>query len=187
MFLEEGKRFSIIYFNPNIHPEEEYDKRFDTLRVFCDEEGFELFTGEYALGEWEERVGVHGTDRAARCRACYRLRFEKLAAEARRRGFEAISTTLSVSPWQMTEVIREELERAADESGLVAEFRDFREYYPEATRRSRERGMYRQNYCGCRFSEEEARIEREERKARRKAEKEAKRAAREAAEAASRG
>ena len=70
-----------------------------------------------------------------------------------------------------------ELERAAAQAGVRAVFEDFRPFYPEATRRSRELGMYRQNYCGCAISDLEASAERAERKAERKAQHEAERAA----------
>lgn len=90
--------------------------------------------------------------RRERCRACYRLRLEEAAAAAAAGGFDALSTTLAVSPYQFTDVIREELERAAAGAGIEPLFEDYRPYYNEATRISRELGMYRQNYCGCRFS-----------------------------------
>lgn len=106
--------------------------------------------------------------RQARCRACYRMRFEETARYAAEHGFAAMGTTLSVSPYQYTDIIREELERAAAKEGVEARFVDYRPYYDNATQRSREAGMYRQNYCACRFSEEEARLEREERKRARK-------------------
>lgn len=120
--------------------------------------------------------------RQARCRACYRMRFEETAQYALDHGFNAIGTTLSVSPYQYTAIIREELERAAKRAGVNACFEDYRPYYDNATERSREAGMYRQNYCACRFSAEESQLEREERK---KARKEAK-AAEAAAHAAER-
>lgn len=125
-----------------------------------------------------EVLSVDPAQREARCRACYRLRFAETAAFAKEHGFEAIGTTLSVSPYQYTEVIRQELEKAADEAGLQAVFQDYRPFYDEATRRSRELGMYRQNFCGCRISDLEAQAERDERKAERKAKKAAELAAR---------
>lgn len=121
--------------------------------------------------------------RQARCRACYRMRFEETARYAAEHGFAAIGTTLSVSPYQYTGIIQEELERAAAKAGVEAHFVDYRPYYDNATQRSREAGMYRQNYCACRFSEEEARLEREERKRARK-QKQAAEAAAHAAERA---
>ncbi|MBR3690982.1 MAG: epoxyqueuosine reductase QueH [Eggerthellaceae bacterium] len=106
------------------------------------------------------------------------MRFEETAHYAAEHGFESIGTTLSVSPYQYTAIIREELERAANKVGVRACFVDYRPYYDNATQRSRAAGMYRQNYCACRFSEEEARVERDLRKQARKAAKEAEAAAR---------
>lgn len=143
--------------------------------------------GELTLEE-AAALAVDPEKRAARCRACYRLRLEEAARCGAEEGFEALSTTLAVSPYQYTDIIREELERAAAMAGLQAVFEDFRPFYPEATRRSRELGMYRQNYCGCLLSSTEAAAERAERKAERKARRETELAAhadeRAAAEAA---
>ena len=91
-------------------------------------------------------------NRRERCRACYRLRLEEAARVAAEGGYDGLATTLAVSPYQFTDVIHEELTRACGEVGIVAHFEDYRPYYDEATRISRELGMYRQNYCGCRFS-----------------------------------
>lgn len=118
------------------------------------------------------------SDRDNRCRTCYRLRLEELARYAHEHGFDAIGTTLSVSPYQYTSIIKEELERAAAHyDGLTALFEDFRPYYPNATKRSRDLGMYRQNYCGCAYSDKEAAAERAARKAARKKKKEEERRA----------
>lgn len=105
--------------------------------------------------------------RKRRCRLCYRARLEATAAYAAANGFTAIGTTLSVSPYQYTDVIHEEVERAAAKAGLEPCFEDYRPHYDEATRRSRARGMYRQNNCGCRISDLEAQAERAQRKAQR--------------------
>jgi predicted adenine nucleotide alpha hydrolase (AANH) superfamily ATPase len=118
--------------------------------------------------------------RKERCRACYRLRLEEAAAYAAARGYEGLATTLAVSPYQFTDVIYEETVRAAEAVGIRAHFDDYRPYYDEATRISRELGMYRQNYCGCRFSVKEGEATRAFIKARRKADKAA-RAAKQAA------
>ena len=106
-------------------------------------------------------LSVDPTRREARCRACYRLRLEETARVAAEQGFDGIE---------------EEVRRAAEREGIEGVFEDFRPYYDEATRRSRALGMYRQNYCGCRISDEEATAERAERKAQRAAAKQAERA-----------
>ena len=120
--------------------------------------------------------------RKERCRACYRLRLEEAAAYAAENGYDGLATTLAVSPYQFTDVIREETQRAAEQVGIAAHFHDYRPYYDEATRISRELGMYRQNYCGCRFSIREGEATRAFIKQQRNAAKAAKAAARAAAE-----
>ncbi|WP_080803283.1 epoxyqueuosine reductase QueH [Arabiibacter massiliensis] len=194
-----GHDLTIYYANSNIAPAEEYARRRDTLAAWAESEGLPVVEGPYAPDAWEGAAGRFGlcdgdpAAREQRCRACYRLRFEEAARVAAERGFDAVGTTLSVSPYQYTEAIREELERAAAGAGVAALFEDYRPYYEEATRRSRRLSMYRQNYCGCRFSAAEAAAERAERKRARAAEREAEaaahaeeRAAEEAARAAKR-
>lgn len=211
---EAGYDLTIYYANSNIAPDAEYSRRLDALLAWAKEEDVAVLKGLRAPCAWEASAGRIGEEalsetrerlaassdgarplplaidparRMERCRACYRLRFEETALVAAAHGFDGIGTTLSVSPYQYTEIIHEELSSAAARFGVSAVFRDFRPYYDEATRRSREAGMYRQNYCGCRFSAAEAEAERSERKAAREAAREADRAAhaaeREAAEA----
>lgn len=161
IFAQEGTSFAVHYANSNIHPAAEYEHRLSTLAEHvCGSRGIELIEAPYDPEEWERKVAVFGTDRERRCRACYRLRFEQTAREAAARSFTAISTTLTISPYQFTDVIIEELEGAAARHGLVADARDFSDRYQDATRISREKGMYRQNYCGCRFSIAEAEAQR---------------------------
>lgn len=192
MLLEEGYEIQIAYMNSNIHPEDEYQRRLDAMLTFAKDQGIPVVEGVYDPQAWANVAAVFGTDpemRSQRCRACYRIRFEEAAQYAANHGFDAVATTLSVSPYQFTEIIREELERACAAYGVAVVFQDYREQYPETTRRSKELGMYRQNYCGCAFSKVEAAEEREARKAEREAAKAAKLAAeapRRAAEEAAR-
>lgn len=173
---ERGVKPHLYYANSNIAPREEYAHRLATLSAWAASEGLAVTEGTYAPASWQAATADAQT-RADRCRACYRLRFEESAAWAREHGFDALGTTLSVSPYQYTETIREELERACAREGLQPAFEDWRPYYDEATRRSRAAGMYRQNYCGCGASAAEAAQERAERKAARAAKRERERAA----------
>lgn len=176
IFTEEDADYAIHYANSNIYPPEEYEHRLRTLEEHVTKpQGIELIEGDYDPTQWEEQAAIHGANRLERCRACYRLRFEETARIAEERGFDAISTTLTISPYQLIDVINEELEAAAQRHGLTAKVRDFRDSYREATRISREKGMYRQNYCGCRLSIAEAEESRRLAKERRKAAKAAKR------------
>lgn len=180
LLREAGHELAVYYTNPNIHPAAEYARRLDTLRAWARDERIPVIEGAYDTAAWEDAVGVFGASeetREKRCRACYRLRLEETARYAAAHEFDAVSTTLTVSPYQYTFVIEEEVRRAAAAAGIKAVFEDFRPQYDEATRRSRALGMYRQNYCGCRYSAAEAARERAERKAERAARKAANRAA----------
>ncbi len=178
---EAGHDITIAYMNSNIAPSDEYALRRDTLMSWAQTRNITVIEGIYSPSSWEEAVSRERDDdprHPRRCRLCYRHRFEEVARYAHEHGFDAIGTTLSVSPYQFTNIIEEELRRAAEAyDGLEALFADYRENYPQATIRSRELGMYRQNYCGCLFSKEEAATQREERKAARKAKKAAEKAA----------
>lgn len=158
----------VVYANPNIHPAAEYRHRRDTLLGYAGEQGIEVVEMPYDPALWIRAVAGLEDDSAARCRACFELRLGLTAIEALRCGCDALATTLTVSPYQDQDAIAEVGERVATAAGLVYLDVDFRDRYPEATRRSRELGMYRQNYCGCRPSELEAEAERESRRAERR-------------------
>ena len=170
LLREEGFEPAICWTNPNIQPLAEHDLRLRTLRDWAaDVAHVEVIVAADDRDAWERAAAPHGFDRERRCRACYALRLAESCRVARERGFEYVSTTLAVSPYQLFETCNEVLVALAQHNGLTPVVRDFRPRYPEATRRSRELGMYRQNYCGCRFSAAEAAIERHERRDARKA------------------
>lgn len=161
LLVEEGFEPTICWTNPNIQPVEEHDRRLDELRRWCEAAGIRLIEAGEDRGRWERGVAPVGArDRQRRCRACYALRLAEACRVAEWEGFGHIATTLAVSPYQLFETCNDVLERLAAAHGLTPVIRDFRPWYPEATRRSRELGMYRQNYCGCRFSAAEAALDR---------------------------
>ena len=141
-----GHDLTILYANSNIAPAEEYAHRLATLRAWAEDERLPVVEGAYDPERWEAgpgRIGEAQGDpvrREARCRACYRLRLEEAATYASQAGFDGVGTTLSVSPYQYADVIRDELERAAAQAGVAAVFEDFRPFYDQATRRSRALG-----------------------------------------------
>jgi len=159
---------TILFANPNIHPAEEYERRRDVMAEYAAHEGVAVVEAPYDPARWMVTVGPLAEAGAERCRACFRLRLEESARYAADNGFDAIATTLTVSPYQDGAVIAEEGERAAAAVGIAYVHQDFRARYPEATRRSREMGMYRQNYCGCVLSDFEARQARAERRAKKR-------------------
>lgn len=160
LLSEEGFEPVICWTNPNIHPAGERERRLNELRKYCAQAGVELIGAADDTAAWERGVAPLAAVRPKRCRACYALRLAEACRVAQERGFTHIATTLAVSPYQLFETCNEVLEKLAEAHGLIAVIRDFRPYYPEATRKSRELGMYRQNYCGCRFSAAEAAMDR---------------------------
>lgn len=160
LLQQEGWDITICYVNPNIAPRAEYEHRLATLRAWAGGEGIPVIEGPYEPASWERDVARFGTNRAARCEACYRQRLRIAADIGASGGYDALATTLAVSPYQLLDACNRELEREAARVGLTALPRDFTAWYPQATTRSRELGMYRQNYCGCRFSAAEAAIDR---------------------------
>ena len=175
LLLEQGHDITIAYLNSNIDDSHEYKKRLDTLLAWADNEGIEVVEGIYDPKQWNTVIAQHwheGDDRALRCQACYRFRFDELAQMAAEGGYDAIGTTLSVSPYQYTQLIEEMLNQAAAPyPELTVLFTDYRPYYPAATQKSRDLEMYRQNFCGCPWSNVEAAEERVERARQRKQKK----------------
>ena len=157
---EQGFLPTIVYVNPNIQPRDEYVRRLETLRAWAVGENVEVVEGPYEAERWEREVARYGTNRLARCQACYRLRLEGAATLAAELGCAHMSTTLAVSPYQLFDACGGELGRICSRAGLTAVWQDFRPLYPQATARAKELGLYRQNYCGCRFSAAEAALER---------------------------
>lgn len=157
---EQGFLPTIVYVNPNIQPHDEYVRRLETLRAWAAGENVEVVEGPYEAERWEREVARYGTNRLARCQACYRLRLEGAATLAAELGCAHMSTTLAVSPYQLFDACGGELGRICAHAGLTAVWQDFRPLYPQATTRAKELGLYRQNYCGCRFSAAEAALER---------------------------
>lgn len=176
---EEGHDITIAYLNSNIDDAPEYQKRLETLLAWADQECVPVIEGAYDPRDWNKHIENcwnEGDARAIRCSTCYRYRFDELAALAVDRGFDAIATTLSVSPYQFTKSIEEMLHvAAAPYPQLEVLFTDYRPFYLDATQKSRDLNMYRQNYCGCHWSRTEAAEERRQRKEQRKLKKEAER------------
>jgi len=150
---QEGVEVEGLFYNPNIHPFLEFRRRLKSLKVLAERERLALSCDEsYGLaaflpavrGEWPTR-----------CRACYRMRLTRTAEEAKRRGFDAFSTTLLVSPSQEHAALRQVAQQVAEQVGIDWWYRDWRSLYPASLDRARRLSLYRQQYCGCIWSEYE--------------------------------
>jgi predicted adenine nucleotide alpha hydrolase (AANH) superfamily ATPase len=149
----EGNDVTGYFYNPNIHPYLEYRKRMDTAMTFAAVSDLALIVrDEYDLEHYLTKVLAKGT---GRCEQCYRIRLDAAAAEARAKGFTAFSTSLLYSKYQKHDVIRGVAEEMAREHGVLFHYEDFRAGWSAGIRESRRLKLYRQQYCGCIFSEEE--------------------------------
>ena len=172
LLREEGFEPVICWTNPNIQPVAEHERRLETLLAWArDVAKVEVIVAGDDRAAWERSVAPLWEDRERRCAACYALRLAEAGRIAKERGFTHISTTLAVSPYQLYGTCMRALEAVAAKEGLAAVVRDFRPNYPDATRKARELGLYRQNYCGCRFSAAEAAMMRQAARDARKAAK----------------
>lgn len=150
---EAGHSVSAYWFNPNIHPLREYQLRRDALREFASRESFELVEiNEYGLHEFlKNTMG----DISRRCEYCYKTRIEAVAKAASEGGYDAFSSTLLYSKFQDHNSIVHFAQEMSKSYQVEFFYEDWRELWKEGIRLSKEAGMYRQQYCGCIFSEEE--------------------------------
>ena len=163
--MEEGLEPVLFWYNPNIHPFTEYIRRRDTFFQYAKDPGLPLLAkDEYGLKQFVAVLQQtnRGDDLLScfeapnRCACCYRMRMEKTALTAKENGFDAFSTTLFISPYQNHELLRKEAETAADKYGITLLYRDFRPLFRAGQAKARSLGLYMQKYCGCIFSEEDA-------------------------------
>ncbi|RJQ56165.1 MAG: hypothetical protein C4521_00855 [Actinobacteria bacterium] len=143
------------YYNPNIHPAEEYARRLSTAKQYFEQIGLRFVSGPYIPEQYFSAIGSDVT-KPARCEHCYELRLSATAAAAAELGFGSFATTLLVSPYQDREAILAAGRRAAQTNHVDFIEQDFTSGYRAAQQESRERGMYRQKYCGCSYSKDEA-------------------------------
>jgi predicted adenine nucleotide alpha hydrolase (AANH) superfamily ATPase len=149
----EGLDVSGWFYNHNIHPYKEYELRRDNARKMAELEGLELIErDQYNLEEFLANVAA---DPASRCGYCYASRLDATAAAAKANGFAAFTSSLFYSRYQNHELMQQMAENAAQKYGVEFLYRDFRSGWQEGIRRSKELTLYRQQYCGCIYSEKE--------------------------------
>ena len=149
----EGIEPTSLWFNPNIHPYQEYKARRDTLMTYAPAIGMELIVREdYGLRDFCRAVCG---DIDHRCGKCYEMRLAETARYAAEHGFDSFTTTLLVSPYQQHELIAETARRMGERYGVTFLYRDFRPGFRAGQAKARELGFYMQKYCGCVFSEED--------------------------------
>jgi predicted adenine nucleotide alpha hydrolase (AANH) superfamily ATPase len=150
---KDGHDLRGYFFNPNIHPFQEYTRRRDTLEKWAGDIDLPVvFDPEYDLEGFLRQTVYRETER---CRFCYQLRLERAAKVAKRGKYDALSTTLLYSKFQKHDLIVEIGREVAAANGLAFYYQDFREGWKQGIEQSKSLGMYRQQYCGCVYSEKE--------------------------------
>lgn len=157
-YLSEYFDITLFFYNPNMDSIEEYDHRKNELKRLIEDAGFDskIIICDYDPESFESvSAGLeYEPEGGSRCRKCYELRMRKAAEYARDNGFYWFTTTLSISPYKNADWINEIGERLAEEYGIRHLPSDFKKKngYKRSIELSKEYDLYRQDYCGCRYS-----------------------------------
>lgn len=147
----QGDEVSALWYNPNIHPYLEHQHRLESVQALAQEINLPLIITEgYDMMEYFRQVAGHESQR---CQYCFNLRLTKTAETARQSGFNAFTTTLLISPQQKHDTIRETGNKIAEEQGLEFLYADLRKRYSDSRHLTKPLNLYRQQYCGCVYSE----------------------------------
>ncbi|MBR5973862.1 MAG: epoxyqueuosine reductase QueH [Clostridiales bacterium] len=156
--ISSGVRPDVLYYNPNIHPRFEWERRREQVvklggiyDLAC------FFSDDFRMKEWKAKAWEGEYD--SRCDMCYFIRMDYVARFAKENGYDAFSTSLLVSPYQQHDKIRRVAELCAEKYGVRFAYTDWRPNFRKGQDMAREHGLYRQKYCGCIFSLEDSKYQ----------------------------
>ena len=163
-YLSQHFSITVLFYNPNISPAEEYQKRVDEIRRLISElpakNKISLIEGRYLPEEFYSSVkGLElEPEGGKRCPVCFELRLREAALTAKKLGFDYFTTTLSISPLKDAEKLNDIGKMLSDEYGVAYLYSDFKKKngYKRSIELSREYNLYRQNFCGCVFSKRDS-------------------------------
>jgi predicted adenine nucleotide alpha hydrolase (AANH) superfamily ATPase len=148
---QQGYEINAFWYNPNIHPYIEHQQRLESMEKLAQEIDLPLIIAAgYDMPEYFRRVVGH---EEKRCRKCFDLRLAKTAETAKDKNFDAFTTTLLISPHQQHDTLRETGEKVARETGIEFLYADLRKRYSDSRHITKPMDLYRQQYCGCIYSE----------------------------------
>jgi predicted adenine nucleotide alpha hydrolase (AANH) superfamily ATPase len=153
----EGHQLLGLFCNPNIHPLAEYNRRLEVTYRVAKELNFPLEVAPYTPEEWlKETTSLENEPEGGRrCEVCFRLRLKKTCLHMEDYGWDAFTTTLTVSPHKSADVINRVGLEVGGDRFLVRDFKK-KEGYKRTTELAKKWGLYRQHYCGCIYSMREA-------------------------------
>ena len=151
-----GYHVVVYFYNPNIYPNSEYQKRLEAERTLCRHFGVELVEAEYNPQEYYDYVKgfENEPEKGLRCGKCFELRLKKTAEYAKSVNVENFTTSIVISPHKNFEKLTEIGSKIAQEYGLNYLSINFKKKdgFLKTNKISKELNLYRQNYCGCRFA-----------------------------------
>lgn len=155
---ELNKKFdlTLYFYNPNIFPLTEYEKRLEENRKIVKQFKLKVIEEKYDHESWLKKIKGHENDpeKGQRCLLCYEDRLLKTATFAKDKGFDYFGTTLTTSPHKLAEEINRlggEISRELKISFLEADYKK-NDGFKKSSQLSKDLGLYRQDYCGCEFS-----------------------------------
>ena len=155
-YLRDYFDITVLYYNPNIFPYEEYVKRKEEQKKLLREmtnDTVKLLDCDYDNDKYEEVIqGLESEpERGKRCTKCFLLRLEKTAIVGKDEGFDFFGTTLTVSPYKNAQLINRIGEKLANDYDIKWLYGDFKKNdgYKKSIELSKKYDLYRQNYCGC--------------------------------------
>lgn len=159
-YLSEYFKITVLYYNPNIFPKEEYEYRINEQQRLIEElpakNKIEFFKTEYEPEKFHVIAKGHEKDKEGgeRCFKCYELRLREAAEYAKEGGYDYFTTTLSISPMKNAEKLNEIGRCLSEEYGVPYLYSDFKKKngYKRSVELSEVYHLYRQNYCGCVYS-----------------------------------
>ena len=159
-YLSQYFHITVLYYNPNVYPPEEYSARVGEQRKLIEQlpviYPIEFVEGWYVPDEFYAVAKGHEQDKEGeeRCFHCYQLRLNEAAKYAKEGGFDYFTTTLSISPLKKAAKLNEIGEQLGKDYGVSYLLSDFKkkEGYKRSVQLSQEYDLYRQNYCGCVYS-----------------------------------
>lgn len=154
--LSQEYKVTLFYYNPNIYPEREYNKRLADLKKFSESSGAVLITDDYNYQCWDNYIfGLENEiEGGKRCEKCFMFRLQKTAYAAKLKNFDYFASTMSISPhknYKLINNIGKNLEKSYGIFYLESNFKT-KDGFKKTNEISKKFGFYRQNYCGCRYS-----------------------------------
>ena len=151
---------TILYYNPNISPKSEYDKRKEEqirlIKEIQKNHNVDIIDCDYDNDIYESLVKGYEDcpERGDRCTICFNLRLEKTAKMAKLLGYDYFCSTLTVSPYKNSKLLNEIGEKLAEKYDVKWLHSDFKKEngYKHSIELSKEYNLYRQDYCGCKYS-----------------------------------